>query len=75
VIEAVPVAARSVAGTTAVSCVALTNVVAMLVPSNAALELGTKLVPVRVNVAVPPTETVDGLIDVSVGTGFFTVNV
>jgi len=76
VIEALPGLARSAAGITAVSCVLLTKVVTMAVPLNLAVELATKLVPVRVMVRSElPADTDVILMLVSVGNGLLMVNV
>jgi len=76
VIEKVPVLTRSAAGITAESWVALTNVVAMGVPLKAAVELGTKLVPVRLMVKFGLPAMADVLSRlVNVGAGLLTVKV
>ena len=69
--EAVPGFTRLLLGTTAVTCVALTNVVDNAVPFHSTIEPLTKLVPftVKVNVGSPAVAVV-GDNDVTVGTGF-----
>ena len=67
---AVPAAARSLAGTLAVSCVVLTNVVVRLLPFQSTVEADTKPLPVTVRVkAGPPCEALPGASDESTGTG------
>jgi hypothetical protein len=69
--DAMPKNARSLAGTLAVNCVALTNVVASAAPFQCATELAMKFVPVRVNVnPTLPALAEFGESEVSVGTGF-----
>jgi hypothetical protein len=79
VTEAVPIEAMSVAGTIAVNCVALTNVVVKPAPFHSATEVLMKFVPVRVSVkAAPPAaaEVGDSAASVGVGvTAALTVNV
>jgi hypothetical protein len=76
VMEAVPAAAISDAGTVAVSCVEETNVVAREVPPQRTVEVETKFVPVTVTVNWgPPAVAQAGLIAVVVGTGLLMVNV
>src|SRR5207237_258983 len=73
---AMPATARSVAGIAAVSCVALTNVVARVAPFQRTLVPVTKLLPFRVRVkAAPPTLALEGESDVSDGAGVVIVNV
>jgi hypothetical protein len=68
VTEAVPSSARSVAGTEAVSCVELTNVVVRAVPFQSTVEPLTKLAPLTVSVKPgPPSVAEAGLILVVVG--------
>jgi len=76
---AVPVAAISVAGTSAVIAVDDTNVVVSPAPFHLTVELLTKFVPDKLNVKSGLPAVVElGLIELSVGTGFaaaVTVNV
>lgn len=61
VTEAVPVAAMSLAGTAAVNCVALPNVVTSAAPFHFTAEVLMKFVPVSVNVkAAPPAVAEEG---------------
>ena len=72
VTEAVPAVAMSLAGTAAVNCVALPNVVTNAVPFHFTTEALMKLVPVTVNVkAAPAAVAEEGCSAVSVGTGLF----
>jgi hypothetical protein len=74
VTDAVPALAIRAAGTVAVSCVALTNVVVSAVPFQFTVEPETKLVPFTVNVnCAPPAVAEVGLIEVIVGTGLLMV--
>jgi hypothetical protein len=74
VTDAVPALAIRAAGTVAVSCVALTNVVVSAVPFQFTVEPETNLVPFTVNVnCAPPAVAEVGLIDVIVGTGLLMV--
>jgi len=78
VTEAEPAVCRSVPGTAAVSCVALTKVVVSATPFHCTTAPLTKLVPVNVSVnAGPPTVPKVGDTDANVGAGFaaFMVNV
>ena len=71
VTEAVPEAARSLAGILAVSWVALTKVVVRLPPFHRTVEVGTKPLPVTVRVkAGPPLTAPLGESDVRTGAGF-----
>jgi hypothetical protein len=73
---AVPVLEISPAGTCAVTCVVLTNVVVSAVPFQFTAAPVTKPVPVAVNVkAAPPTVVLVGDSDVSVGTALLMPNV
>jgi hypothetical protein len=75
VILAVPTLAIRLAGTAAVNCVALTNVVVSAVEPHFTAAPARKFVPVTVRVkAEPPTVTEVGLRLVMVGTGMMTVN-
>jgi 3D (Asp-Asp-Asp) domain-containing protein len=68
----VPTVVTSAAKIEAVNCVAFTNVVALALPLNFTMELGTKLVPLTVRVnATEPAETPVGDNVVIVGTGLF----
>lgn len=68
--------ARSLAGIVAVTCVALTKVVARFEPFHCTMEFETKFVPVAVNVnAAPAAVALEGEMLVSVGAGLLTVNV
>jgi len=74
VTDAVPALAIRAAGTVAVSCVALTNVVVSAVPFQFTVEPETNLVPFTVNVnCAPPAVAEVGLIEVIVGTGLLMV--
>jgi hypothetical protein len=76
VIEAVPGLATREAGTTAVSCVEETNVVASDVAFHLTVDVETKFVPFTVNVKPTlPAVTQLGLIDVVVGAGLLMVKV
>ena len=71
----VPAVAISDAAIAAVTCVALTNVVALAAPLKLTTEVETKLVPFTVSVnAAPPFVALVGEIVVIVGPGLFTVN-
>ena len=71
-----PTAAMSAGVTAAVSCVALTNVVALAAPLKFTTELETKPVPFTVNVkAAPPTVALVGESVVITGDGLLIVNV
>src|SRR5271163_2900430 len=72
VTEAVPAVAMSPAGTAAVNCVPLTNVVVSPVPFHCTTETPlTKFVPVTVSVKpAPPAVAEVGKIVASVGAGF-----
>jgi hypothetical protein len=71
VTEGVPVVATSLAKIAAVSCVALTNVVARAAPPKFTTDVFRKFVPFTVNVNAPePAETFVGASVVTVGTGF-----
>src|SRR5437867_1269824 len=72
---AVPAVRRSIAGITAVNCVAETYVVARSCPFHRTTELVTKFVPVTVSVNPGPTTADCGLRLVIVGTGFRIVKV
>src|SRR6267142_3239408 len=79
---AVPAVAMSVAGITAVSCVADTHVVVRAAPFQRTTEPATKFVPVTVSVSggvpldcAPPATTDAGASPVVVGTGFAIVKV
>jgi hypothetical protein len=68
VMEAVPALAMRMAGTTAVSCVAETNVVASADPFQFTVDVETKFVPFTVSVnCEPPGVTQVGLIELIVG--------
>ena len=70
VTAAVPAEAIAAAGTAAVNCVALTNVVAGAVPLKLTVVAGTKFVPLIVSVkAAPPAMALFGEIEVIVGVG------
>jgi hypothetical protein len=72
----VPVLDISVAGTCAVICVALTNVVVSAVPFQLTVAPETNPVPVAVSVkAAPPTVVLVGETDVNVGTALLMPNV
>ena len=72
--DAVPTEAISVAGTAAVSCVALTNVVVRFAPFHCTVALLSKLLPFTVSVnAGPPAIAEFGASVVSVATGVETV--
>ena len=74
-IGTVPDAASDACGTTAVSCVLLTNVVGRTAVPKSAVEPDTKPVPVIVtDVAAAPMSAALGAIDVSVATGLLTEN-
>src|SRR5438105_4729345 len=76
VTRAVPAVTRSVAGITAVSCVAETYVVARSAPFHRTTEVLTKFVPVTVSVNCdPPTVADGGLRLVMVGIGLRIVKV
>src|SRR5260370_15779975 len=63
-----PAAATSAAPIAAVSCAALTKVVALAVPFHCTAEPATKFVPLTVSVNAPlPAATLDGDIELSVG--------
>jgi 3,4-dihydroxy-2-butanone 4-phosphate synthase len=67
----VPAEARSLAKIAAVICVALTNVVVLVVPLKFTTDVFTKLVPFTVNVNAPePSVALGGDSVVTVGTGF-----
>jgi hypothetical protein len=71
----VPAVAISAAAIAAVTCVALTNVVALAAPLNFTAEPDTKPVPFTVRVkAALPAVALGGTIEISVGTGLLTVN-
>jgi hypothetical protein len=62
------------AGTTAVNCVALPEVVASAVLPNSTTDCGVKPVPVTVSVVSPlPALTVDGEMELTTGDGFMMV--
>src|ERR1039458_1125937 len=68
-----PSVAMSVAGTVAVSCVALPNVVTRAVPFHSTIEELMKLLPFTVNVnSGPPATAEDGTRDVSWAVGVIT---
>ena len=68
VIEAVPVVAMRAAETTAVSCVAETNVVVSAVPFHFTIEIAAKFVPFTVKVNCgPPAVAQVGLSELTVG--------
>ena len=70
-IGAVPAVAMSVAGTEAVSCVELTNVVVRLLPFQLTTDPDTKLEPLTVRVkADPPAVALVGEIVLMAGVGF-----
>jgi hypothetical protein len=70
----VPAEATSVARIAAVSCVALTNVVALALPLKLTTEVDRKFVPFTVNVNAPePVVALVGDSVVIVGTGLFTL--
>jgi hypothetical protein len=72
VILAVPALAMSLAGTCAVSCVALTNVVVSEAPPHLTTELEMKFAPLTVRVkAAPPTVAPVGDTEAIVGAGLF----
>jgi hypothetical protein len=75
VICAVPACATRFAGTAAVSCVALTKVVASAVPFKDTVAPLRKLVPVTVSVNAEPAGVVDGVMLVIVGPEDVMVNV
>src|SRR5882672_8107419 len=76
VMLSVPLCARSLASTVAVSDVALPYVVARAVPLTRTTEVVEKLCPLAVSTTLPlPAATVAGLIPVSTGAGPFTVSV
>lgn len=73
---AVPAVVRSPTGTAAVICVALTNVVTKATPFQSTTEVGTKLVPVRVNVNAASPAVADVCeSEIRVGSGLLIVNV
>src|SRR5207247_10549414 len=74
VTAAVPVAAMSLAGIAAWSCVLLTNVVVRLLPFQRTTDDARKFVPVTVSVNAPlPTAAVLGGMELAVGTGWLVV--
>ena len=76
VMDAVPAVVRSLAGMTAVSCVALTKLVVNAAPLKSATDVLTKLIPVSVMVVFgAPTVAEVGLMPVSVGIGLLMVKV
>jgi hypothetical protein len=72
--DAVPTEAMSVAGTAAVNCVALTNVVTRFAPFHCTIAVFSKLLPFTVSVnAGPPAIAEFGESEASAGTGVETV--
>src|ERR1700693_3608518 len=66
--SATPAEARSLAGTAAVNCVALTNVVESAAPFHCTTEPETKPEPFTVNVSAPaPARAVDGASEAATG--------
>jgi len=76
VTEAVPAVVMSLAKMAAVTCVALTKVVARALPFHCTAELETKLVPVTVSVnAAPLAVALEGESELAVGAGLLMVKV
>ena len=74
--DAVPTDAISVAGTAAVNCVALTNVVTRFAPFHCTIAVFRKLLPFTVSVnAGPPAIAEFGTSDVSAATGVVISNI